>query len=45
MMEKNSTDFSFEAEQLVGIRVVRPDQTIEVKKNGLIGRWWDTRGG
>ena len=27
--------FRFEAEQLVGIRVVRPDQTIEVKKNGL----------
>ena len=36
--------FSFEAEQLVGIRVVRPDQTIEVKKEGLdwlmVGHPW-----
>ena len=37
--------FRFEAEQLVGIRVVRPDQTIEVKKNGLDWEMVDTRGG
>lgn len=36
--------FQFEAEQLVGIKVVRPDQTIEVKKEGvdwkMVGHPW-----